>query len=139
MKIRSNKLTQCVVSADGEIIELGLVDQSNTAVSVQLTFDQAEAVVMTLPHLLQAALKRRTGRQDARYAFGIGDWMIEETKGENCLLVTLTTADGFQVCFGIPFDACQALGWSLMHHAEQVREARELAEETRAPDPLGLN
>jgi hypothetical protein len=139
MKISSNKLTQCRVTSDGEIIELDFVDPSNTAVSVHLPFEQAEAVVMTLPHLLKRALKRRTGSQDARYVFGIGNWMIEETKDANCLLVTLTTGDGFEVCFSLSFDSCQALGWNLMHHAERVREARDLTEESRAPDRIAFN
>jgi hypothetical protein len=33
-----------------------------------------------------------------------------ETHDVQCLLVTLKTADGFEVTFGIPFSHCQALG-----------------------------
>ena len=49
MKI-SSRLTTCGVTADGETVALELVDRSDTAVSVELPFDQAEAVAMTLPH-----------------------------------------------------------------------------------------
>jgi hypothetical protein len=48
------------------------------------------------------------------------------TKERNCLIATLTTTDGFATCFGIPFDTCQALGWNLMQHADEVsQEAAE--------------
>ena len=80
------------------------MDRSDTAVSVELPFDQAEAVAMTLPHLLTNAVRRRTGQQEARYVFALGEWLIEDTKDVNCLIVTLKTPDGFEVSFGIPFE-----------------------------------
>jgi hypothetical protein len=43
---------------------------------------------------------------------------------------------GFAACFGIPFDTCQALGWNLMQHAEEVNET--LAADG-ASDELKLN
>jgi len=49
---------------------------------------------LTLPHLLTHALKRRTGKPEARYVFSLGDWLIEDTRGENCLIITLKTTDG---------------------------------------------
>jgi hypothetical protein len=61
---------------------------------------------------------------------------LEATKERNCLIATLTTTDGFAACFGIPFNTCQALGWNLMQHAEEV--SQELAEDG-APDGVKLN
>ena len=127
LKIESARLTNCRVTADGEILELGLVDHSGAEVSVRLPFMQAEAVAMTLPQLLGRALIRRTGSQTARYVFGLGDWLIESARGHNCLIVTLKTTDGFEVSFGIPFAECQAMGWSLKHRAEEAIEAEGLA------------
>src|SRR5262245_43944651 len=65
MKICSNRLTTCRVTADGETLELCLEDRSDTAVSLQIPFDQAEAIAMTLPHLLTQAVRRRTGQDEA--------------------------------------------------------------------------
>jgi hypothetical protein len=56
---------------------------------------------MTLPQLLACALRQRTGDQDARYVFGLGEWAIESAKDQACLIATLKTPDGFEVCFGI--------------------------------------
>jgi len=128
MKIISSNLTTCRVTDEGGTIELQLLDDSQRIVTLQLPFAQAETMVMTLPSLLASALRQQTGDQGARYVFGLGNWMLEVTKDGNSLITTLTTTDGFAACFGIPLGACQALGWNLMHHAEEVMQARELAE-----------
>ena len=136
MKILSSKLTTCRVTQDGGTIELHLLDQSQRPVTLQIPFAQAEAMVMTLPSLLTSALRQWTGDQGARYVFGLGNWSLEATKERNCLIATLTTTDGFATCFGIPFDTCQALGWNLVQHAEEV--SQELAADG-APDEVKLN
>ena len=139
MKIASSKLTTCGVAADWETVELEFLDQSGAATTLQLPLDQAEAVVMTLPHVLAYALKRRTGQQDARYVFGLGEWCIEDTRDQDSLIVTLKTTDGFEVSFGIPFETGRALGFSLQHEAKAAIAASERDEETVAPGRMGLN
>jgi hypothetical protein len=139
VKIASSKLTTCGVAADWETVELEFLDQSGAATTLQLPLDQAEAVVMTLPHVLAYALKRRTGQQDARYVFGLGEWCIEDTRDQDSLIVTLKTTDGFEVSFGIPFEAGTALGFSLQHEAKAAIAASERDEESVAPGRMGLN
>src|SRR5262245_25277585 len=138
MKILSSKLTTCRVIDDGKTIELQLLDDSQGIVSLQLPFGHAETLVMTLPSLLTSALRQQTGDQGARYVFGLGNWMLEQTKDGNCLIATLTTTDGFATCFGMPFGACQSLGRNLVHYAEEVSRAREFAE-NGAPEQGKLN
>ena len=101
MKIRSKKLTTCRVATDGSSVCLEFLDHSGTAVTVELPLDQAEAVVMTIPHLLARAVKRQTGDENARYVFGLEGWSIEGAKERNCVLATLITSHGFEVCFAI--------------------------------------
>jgi len=139
VKIASSKLTTCGIASDWETVELEFVDQSGDATTLQLPLDQAEAVVMTLPHVLAHALKRRTGKPDARYVFGLGEWCIEDTRDHDSLIVTLKTTDGFEVSFGIPFEAGRALGFSLQHEAKAAIAASEPDEETAAPGRMGLN
>lgn len=127
MKIRSKKLTICRIATDGTNVGLEFLDQSGGTVTVELPLDQAEAVVMTLPHLLARAVKRQTGNDDARYVFGLQGWSIEGAKEQNCLITTLTTTNGFEVSFGIPLEACHSLGWNLMRGAEgQAVEAPDI-------------
>lgn len=123
MKISSRKLTTCGVADDGSKVGLEFLDQSDTHVTVELSFEQAEAVVMTLPRLLASTVQQRTGNQEARYVFALHGWAIEGVKDQQCLIATLKTMDGFEVCFGIPFEVCRVLGWNLQRFAEGALEA----------------
>jgi hypothetical protein len=135
VKIRSEKLTTCRVAADGAEVGLEFVDASGAAVRVELPVEQAESLIMTLPQLLASALRQRTGDPDARYVFELGEWAIESAKGQACLITTLKTPDGFEVCFGIPFEACRSLGWNLLRAAE----TQDPEEEPTAHCRLTLN
>jgi hypothetical protein len=122
VKISSEKLMVCRVAADGSTVELEFLDHAGTQVALELSLDQAEAVVMTLPHLLANATKLRTGSDDARYVFGLSDWCIEGAN-RSCLIATLKTTDGFEVSFGIPLEVCRSFGWNLQHKADQAHDA----------------
>lgn len=113
MKICSAKLTTCEVAQGGQVVCLGLVDETGADVSLQLPFDQAQAVAMTLPSVLTRALKSLTGSTTARYVFPLDHWTVEEAKEHQGLLLTLATDEGFQVSFGIPAEACRGLGQTL--------------------------
>lgn len=124
MTIFSSKLTTCSVSDDGEVVELRLIDRSGNALSLQLPFDQAESVVMTLPRLLGWALKRRTRSEKSRYVFHLGKWSIDGAEDSDCLLLTLMTIDGFEVTFAVPFATGESLGTSLRDNViEQAQSA----------------
>jgi hypothetical protein len=118
VKIRSEKLTTCRVAADGAEVGLEFLDASGAAVRLEMPVEQAESLIMTLPQLLACALRQRTGDQDARYVFGLSEWAIESAKGQDCLIATLKTPDGFEVCFGIPIAACRSLGSNLLRAAD---------------------
>jgi hypothetical protein len=118
VKIRCEMLTTCRAAADGREVGLEFLDASGAAVSLEMPVEQAQSLIMTLPQLLACALRQKTGDKDARYVFGLGEWAIESAKGQACLIATLKTPDGFEVCFGIPFEACRSLGWNLLRAAE---------------------
>jgi hypothetical protein len=138
VKISSARLTTCDVLRDGKAIRLDLVDQSGADVSLQLPFDQAQAVAMTLPSLLTRALKSLTGSDAARYVFPLDHWTVERTDGSADLLLTLATDDGFNVCFAIPAAACDGLGSTLAGHARGQTAQSESDDQTAAP-VLALN
>jgi hypothetical protein len=139
MKIRSSRLTTCRVATDGTNVELEFIDRAGAPVTLELPFDQAEAVVMTLPSLLTRALRHHIGNDDARYVFGLREWSLESTRDQTCLIATLKTPDGFEVSFGIPLEACRSLGWGLQNGAEQAVAASKAREETLAPGDIKLN
>jgi hypothetical protein len=118
VKICSSQLTAWRVPNDGSNVELGFLDASGAEVIVQLPIIQAEASTMTLPRLLTWAIRQSTGNQQSRYVFDLGEWALEGTKGEPRLIATLKTTDGFEVSFGIPFEACRLLAWYLRYGAD---------------------
>jgi hypothetical protein len=137
--LRSSRLTTCRVAEDGADVRLEFVDQSGKSVAVELPFDQAEAVVMTLPRLLSRALRQRTGNDEARYVFSLGEWVVEGAKEHSCLIATLKTENGFEVSFAMPLEACRSFGWTLQHEASDAIEARKIAEEVAAASHTKFN
>jgi hypothetical protein len=52
MKIETQALTTCEVTADGEVISLGFVDSGGKPATIRLSSNQAGALAMTLPELI---------------------------------------------------------------------------------------
>src|SRR5215469_13285191 len=109
MKICSVKLTTCGVTQDGHTLWLNLIDDKGADVSLQLPFDQTQAIAMTLPSLLTQALRALTGKSTARYVFPLDNWFVETSRDCDGLILTLGTEGGFQVSFGISTGACRSL------------------------------
>ncbi len=123
----SSRLTTCSLIEDGHAIRLEFVDSKGQPGAVELPFDQAQSIVMTLPQVLAKALQRRTQSRSSRYVFSLGRWSIESSD-ENSLIVTMATPDGFEVSFSIPFDACRAIGWALGHEGRAAAEPDSVCE-----------
>jgi hypothetical protein len=138
VKIRSSRLTTSRVAEDGADVGLEFIGQSGKIVTVELPLDQAEVVVMTLPHLLSRAVRQRTGNNEAGYVFDLGEWVIEGAKERSCLIATLKTPNGFEVSFAIPLEACRSFGWTLRREAYDAIEAWELGG-GRQPHQIQLN
>lgn len=65
--ITSSRLTTCGLVEGGEAVRLGFVDTAGEPASIELPFDQAQCLVMTLPQMVSNALRQRTGSEEARY------------------------------------------------------------------------
>jgi hypothetical protein len=113
MKIDSQALTNCDVSQDGGAISLSFADTIGNPATIRLSLDQAGALLMTLPGLIDRALQTRFGDQSLRYAYPLASWVIEQSSNATQCIVTLRTADGFSVCFSIPLQRQIELGEAL--------------------------
>jgi hypothetical protein len=82
-RIVSRQLTTCSVIEGGKTICFDFVGQAGESMSIEMPFDQAETIVMTIPRLLSAALKMQTGDAQARYVFSVGNWSLELAKDQN--------------------------------------------------------
>jgi hypothetical protein len=110
MKIRSAALTHCGLVADGHAVGIDLVDNQGVNVSVELSLEQAQAIARTLPSVLAPALRNVPGKLNARFVLPLDRWAVEQSKDGTGLLLTLAAADGSEVCFAVPSEACRGLG-----------------------------
>jgi hypothetical protein len=113
------------VAADGNDVGLDFLDHTGASVTVELSLEQAEAIVMTLPHLLARAIRQKTGDASARYVFGLHGWSIESAQDQDCLITTLSATNGFEVCFGIRLEACRSLAMNLLSSIDEACEVVE--------------
>ncbi|UFZ05291.1 hypothetical protein LQG66_02920 [Bradyrhizobium ontarionense] len=114
MELRAKALTSCEVVEQGETISLGFEDAAGNPAALSLSVSQAGALVMTLPGLLEMALRTRYGDQALRYTYPLASWTIEQSTDATQRIMTLATLDGFSVRFAIPKDEQNVLGEALL-------------------------
>jgi hypothetical protein len=133
MKIQIKTLTTCEITDGGEGITLNLIDDAGAAVALNVPFEQAQSIAMTLPRLLARAVRSISGNPESRYVFPLGEWTVEVPEGRDGLIVTLATAGGFEVTFGLPAEACRSLGWTLATGRDSGDEPDEKHEALAPP------
>lgn len=96
-----DSFTNCEVSKDGRRIHLSVTDVSGAPMRLSLSADQAGSLTMTLPRLLTAALKARFKDDSLRFVFPVHDYSLEGADGLADFILSLKTADGFEVSFAV--------------------------------------
>jgi hypothetical protein len=114
MNIESQSLTACDVTPDGSTILLGLIDTDGKPATIHLSLNQVGALAMTLPELINKALRSRYNDQSLRYAYPLASWAIEQSSDSATGMVTLSTTDGFTVCFSMGRELQSELGEALV-------------------------
>ena len=98
--IRIETLTGCEVSPDGSIV-LGFADGDGKPAAFKLAVGQAGALAMTLPKLIEEALRRQYRDHSLRFTYPLASWSLERATDQTSGIVTLATTDGFSVRFSI--------------------------------------
>jgi hypothetical protein len=120
MEIKVRSLRTCEVATGGGAISLGFEDMAGNLAAVSVSLNQAGALIMTLPALLEAALRARYGDQSLRYAYPLASWVIEQSTDTTQRIITLETEDGFKVRFSIPKAEQSLLGEALTQPMPEV-------------------
>lgn len=102
MSINVKEMTTYAISDDGKTVTLSLVDEDGNPASLRFQIPDIGNLSMTLPSLIEAALRRQLRDGSFRYAYPIGSWSIEQATDPASLIVTLRTKDGFGVSFSMP-------------------------------------
>ena len=113
MDIESQSLTVCEVAPDGDTIVLGFTDSRGTPARIRLPLSQIGALAMTLPDLISKALQSRYGDHTLRYAYPLASWTVERSSDPGTGMMTLSTTDGFSVCFSMERELQQTLSEAL--------------------------
>jgi hypothetical protein len=117
MDIESQSLTTCEVAPDGSTVVLGFTDSSGTAATIRLPLNQVGALAMTLPDLINKALQSRFGDRTLRYAYPLASWSVERSSDPGTGMMTLSTTDGFSVCFSMERELQHTLAEALASDA----------------------
>ncbi len=78
MEVKVKKMTTYEISDDGEAVTLNFVDEADRPASLRLQIPDLGNLSMTLPSLIEAALRRRHREGACRYAYPMGSWSIEQ-------------------------------------------------------------
>ena len=113
MDIVSQSLTTCEVAADGDTVVLGFTDSQGTSARIRLPLSQIGALAMTLPDLINKALQSRYGDHTLRYTYPLASWTVERSSDPGTGMMTLSTTDGFSVCFSMERQLQQTLAEAL--------------------------
>jgi hypothetical protein len=111
--IESQALTTCEVAADGKTVLLGFLDSAGRPHALRLSVNQVGALAMTIPALLEKALRTRYADHSLRYAYPLASWAVEHSSDPATGIVTLSTVDGFRICFSMPRRRQDELGKAL--------------------------
>jgi hypothetical protein len=114
MESETQALATCEVAADGGVVSLGFVDACRNPATIRLSLNQVGALAMTLPGLIDKALRTRFGDQSLRYAYPLASWLVEQSSDPRQGMITLRTVDGFSVCFSSPRQQQSELGKALV-------------------------
>jgi hypothetical protein len=115
--IKGQRLTTWSVTPDGEHVQLGLVDEQDHPCAVLLPIAVLSGLMMTIPRMLQDALRAKFSDGSLRMIHELGDWRVERAAGANASILSLTTPDGFEVTFAVATPQADRLGKTLRHSA----------------------
>jgi hypothetical protein len=116
-------LTECGVASEDCRLNLGFRTTGGGDSTLTVSVEQAGALLMTLPRLIERALRQRHADPSLRYVFPLGDWTLETSPDQGQLILNLRTSDGFAVSFVIARDAVANLAAALDGSDENAQEA----------------
>jgi hypothetical protein len=113
MNIEVQALTTYEVGADGKSVAISVEDTSGKGTTLRMKITELGNLVMTLPSIIEAALRRQYRDTSLRFAYPLGAWEIEPASDPENLIVTMRTEDGFGVSFSLPRSRADRLGQAI--------------------------
>lgn len=117
MPVTIKDLCSYRVAEDGAHAELTLEAIDGETLALQLDVAQMGMLVMTLPRLIEASLRRRHKDASLRFSYPMGSWTVEQASDPAALILTLKTTDGFGISFTVPAERQSISGVTLRARA----------------------
>ncbi len=99
--IDARDLTSFEIAPDGNRFKLHFTNENGTAASLALPTESLKSLILTLPTILDRALKLQHRDNSLRLVYPLGTCTIERTVGMDQYILTLGTDDGFSVSFAV--------------------------------------
>lgn len=119
-------LKDCVIEPDGGSVRLNASDAEGRSVVLRLSLDQLGSLAMTLPSLLERALRLHHADTSLRYVFPLGAWKVEAAEKAGTIILSLDTPDGFKASFGVPTPIAEEMAMALGGLQPALDTARSL-------------
>jgi hypothetical protein len=115
-------LTHFSICCSGRHVELGFTDHRGEPASLEVPQECLSALLMTLPRMIEMALRQRTGNPTLRQVYPLGEWQLHMGSEPHSLIISLATTDGFSVSFSAPVDEAAELGEALARRDAEAAE-----------------
>jgi hypothetical protein len=99
--INGARLTNFAVSPDGSMISINVIDENSEPGSLVLPSESLQSLIMSMPEMMQQALRRRYQDPSLKLVYPLGKWSLETSTEPGKLILTLSTPDGFAVSFAV--------------------------------------
>src|SRR5581483_1822559 len=99
--INGAALTTFEIAPDGSTVSIHVADAEQRPASLVLPSECLAALIMTLPRMMRQALQRRYRDSSLRLVYPMDAWALEASTERDKLILTLSTADGFDVSFAV--------------------------------------
>jgi hypothetical protein len=120
MEIVGKALTTYQVDPAGDSFRLNVEDVDGRPASVVLPVDCLRSLLMTLPGLIEQALKARYSDDTLKIVYPVCDWSLQAANGDDRLILTLATPDDFRVSFALTGNDAESLASSLGDGAQRI-------------------
>jgi hypothetical protein len=101
-RLAMQSLTHFDVCCSGRHAEIGFMDHGGRPATLYVPHDCLSRLLMTLPTIIEEAIRHRTGDPTLRNVYPLGDWQLHRAAGSGSMVLTLATPDGFGVSFDMP-------------------------------------
>lgn len=122
-QIQATSLTTFDVAADGSHVRMHMRDQQGQPASLILPATCLNQLLMTLPSMVQSALRKRHGNDSTRLVHSIDECTLEsgdvDARGTQQLILTMITGGGFAASYSASPSTLASIARSIL---EQLPE-----------------